>query len=716
MRKAYLWCLLTGISLPLAFAISSILPVDTHALAWSRLQGPLLFLYIACLAVPFLLAGISFAICLESAATAGAIVYGSNLAGSAIGAVLAAICLPSLGAARTVILAGVVAATAAEVLLSSWRRWLVLLAVGAVLLPWDRLLIMRMSPYKPLWQALHAQGASNLATYWSRSGRVDVVAGPNLRMAGGVALDCPYPVPAQRLIFLDGDNPRPITEAMDRSQAQFVRCLPGWAAFRVRPPQRILVLEPAGDVPIWLAEATTASQVQVVEPSGGVAAAFACQEWGSAVVSASRVSVSVVNVRAFLHKTSGWDAIYFPLRGGYRPIGWGATSLTEDYGITVESFSDALAALAPGGVLIAETWLQQPPSEPLRLWLTLIAALRSHGVTNTAQHLLAARSMQTMLILASPREWTGAELMAFRSGAETLGLDLVWLPDLREAETNRINVLPEESFYHSYTRALLDDRTWLASYPFSVIPATDERPFPHDYFKWSQTAQILRQVGRTSQPFGGLGFLILPFMLLILTPLALATLAPVLLRSESAPRLRAAVGFFALGLGYMAVELPLMQQALLVLREVPTAMAVVLGTMLVGSGAASLLTGKYKHVGWTIMPVIWTGSVLVSSRWLISVLLAAPDALQILALVAYAALVGFGLGGAFPTLMAIAGRRPGERAWALAINGSASVLSSVLTTAIAVLWSFKAAYGLAMAAYTLVAAVSWRLGKKQEPW
>jgi len=74
--------------------------------------------------------------------------------------------------------------------------------------------------------------------------------------------------------------------------------------------------------------------------------------------------------------------------------------------------------------------------------------------------------------------------------------------------------------------------------------------------------------------------------------------------------------------------------------------------------------------------------------------------------------VGFGLGGAFPTLMAVAGRRPGEKAWALAINGSASVLSSVLATAIAVLWGFRAVYDLAVAAYALVAAVSWRLGKE----
>lgn len=705
-QRPYLWCALSGASLPLALALAGRLPVDVYALSWSVKQVALLFVYVACLAVPFVLAGISLALSLEKARTA-ARAYGANLAGSAVGAALAAFALPWLGPARTVVLAGALAGLSLAALLPGWRRSLALgIVLAALFLPWQSLLPLPISPYKPLWQALHAQGARLVASYWSRSGRVDVVQGPNLRMAGGIAPDCPELVPAQRLLFLDGDSPRPITEVEAAGETGFVRCLPAWPALRARPSARTLVLEPAGDVPIWLALAATAGRVDVVEPSAGVARGLLNPAWGSAALHSARASLLLANPRALLLQGAAgqerWQIIYLPLRGGYHPVAWGAASLSEDYTLTVEAFRAALAALPPDGLLVAECWLQAPPSEPLRLWLTAIAAVgRDAGA-----HLMAARSMQTLLVAVSPKPWSENELAYWRAATRQAGLDLVWLPGLRPEESNRINLLPDDPYYPAFARALQEDKSWLRSYPFSVVPATDGRPFPQDYFKWSQTGAILARLGRTSLPFGGLGFLILPLMLIVLAPLVAMLLVPPLLPVRRPPPASLLLAFSALGAGYMLVELPLVQQSLLLFRDVPMAMALVLSAMLVGSGLASLMAGRRPLWVALAAPLAAAALALAMGGRLMAVLLLVPGWLQVLAVAVFALLTGLGLGCAFPALLQARANEPGRRAWALAANGAASVVGSVLATGVAVLWGFALAYGLALAVYAFAAIVA----------
>lgn len=705
-RRPSAWCGGAGLAMLMVLAAVAVLPVDTYALAWSRRQIALFVVYVAVLAVPFVLAGVSLALCFEQRAEAGS-VYAGNLVGSAAGALLAALLLPHLGPVRCMALAASVAFAAVLGLARPEARpLLVLVLLGAALAPWEGLLPPRLSPYKPLWQSLHAQGAQLVASYWSRYGRIDVVAGPNLRMAGGADLECPHTVPLQRHVFVDGDSPSPILEASSPDEVRFVQCLPAWPALRLRPAPRALVLEPTGDVPLWLALAALPGEVTAMVPNDGVRAALENGGWGSGAVSSGHIAIVGGNPRSALRQGPKWDLIYLPLRGGYRPVGWGAASLAEDYGLTADALFDGLASLNPGGYLVAESWLQQPPSEELRLWLTLIAALRRHGVIDVSSHLMAARSMQTAVMIASPTPWSAAELAWFRREADALGLDLVWLPGLRAEEANRHNLLPEDLYYRTFAQALGPDTDWIAAYPFALEPATDSRPFPHDYFKWSQTGRTLSQVGRVALPMGGLGFLILPLTLLVLAPLSAALLAPALVRARARPPAAVSAGFLALGLGYMAVELPLMQQVLLVVRDVPSTMALVLSAMLLGSGFASALSDRYRSRLWAVQPALWAVAALLCPRWLLPSLLTAPGWLRAMAVFALGAGIGFGLGGAFPTLMRLSLREPGQRAWAVAVNGTASVLASVLATATSVLGGFELTLAVAIAAYAGVALLT----------
>src|SRR5690606_38471568 len=100
-----------------------------------------------------------------------------------------------------------------------------------------------------------------------------------------------------------------------------------------------------GDVALWLSLEAFPGEVTAVVPNRGVRAALEDYRWGSGALASGRLTLRGGSARAVLQLSSGWDLIYLPLRGGYRPVGWGATSLAEDYGVTVEAVQDALAAL-----------------------------------------------------------------------------------------------------------------------------------------------------------------------------------------------------------------------------------------------------------------------------------------------------------------------------------------------------------------------------------
>ena len=135
--------------------------------------------------------------------------------------------------------------------------------------------------------------------------------------------------------------------------------------------------------------------------------------------------------RVYLRRAGpSYDVIFLPLTDAYRPISSGAYGLGETYGLTVEAFADALARLAPDGVLAATRWLQTPPSESLRLIATLVEALARRGIAHPGEALVAYRGIQTITVLVQPDGWSAEELAAVREFTAARRYDLVWAPDV----------------------------------------------------------------------------------------------------------------------------------------------------------------------------------------------------------------------------------------------------------------------------------------------
>jgi hypothetical protein len=214
--------------------------------------------------------------------------------------------------------------------------------------------------------------------------------------------------------------------------------------------------------------------------------------------------------RSYLGRTDmRFDVILLSLISSYHPVQSGAYSLAEDYRYTVEAFGEMLEHLAPGGVLVATRWLQDPPSEDLRLFALAVTAIEGDG-RDPHQRIVAFRGYNTATILVKNDPFTAKELNSIRKFTSERAYDLTYVPGIQAEETNRYNILPESTYYQTYLELLEANprQEFYDAYPYDVRPPTDNHPFYGHYFKWSQTPQILAELGKALLPFGGGGSVI----------------------------------------------------------------------------------------------------------------------------------------------------------------------------------------------------------------
>ena len=248
-------------------------------------------------------------------------------------------------------------------------------------------------------------------------------------------------------------------------------------------------------------------------------------------------------------------------------------------------------------------------------------------------------------------------------------------------------------------------------------PATDDHPFFYHFFKWRQTPEVLATLGRTWQPFGGSGYLILWALLALVLALSAALiLAPLALRRDprqadqnpAVPRGRVFAYFGLLGIAFLFVEIPLIQRWILLLGHATYAFAAVVLSLLLFSGLGSLLT----RAAWLPRRGAWVALVLMALLTPLLVVRLADAALgwplwarAVVAVIGLAPL-GVLMGLPFPRGVAwLEDRAPSLIPWAWAVNGAASVVASVLAAILALSSGFTVVLLLGAGCYAAAGIV-----------
>jgi SAM-dependent methyltransferase len=570
---------------------------------------------------------------------------------------------------------------------------------------------VRLSQYKGLSYALNLPGARLLATRSSAIGRVDVVSSPSIRQAPGLSLVTPpeAAIPPQLGLFVDAEAAGAVTAFDgDMGKLGYVDWM-NTAAYQFTRPDspRVCVLGAGGGAGVLLALRHGAQQVDAVELDANVVRLLreTFRDFSGALYSRPDVDVHLAEGRAFLEATpTRWDVIDISLVDSFAAAAVGLGAVNESYLYTQEAFETYLRHLRPGGLLTVTRWVRMPPRDELKLFATAIAALENMNL-HPAERLVLVRSWATATLLVKREPFAATELTALRRWAEERLFDTAYFPGMAAGDGNRFNILAHD-WYAEAAGALLApgasrDR-FFSEYPFFLQPATDDRPYFFHFFRWQALPMMLSSAGKAWIPFVEWGYLILVATLIqaallsslfLILPLALLRRgAPVLPRSERDARLLVLIYFLALGIGYMFVEMALIQRLVFFLANPIYAVAVVLAGLLLVSGLGSGWVVRLLRRGYSARSLASRAALAVAVtaivyafglRAALMPLLSWPLSVR-MAMVFVVMLPLGAMGMLFPLGLRHLGRAHAELLpWAWAINGCASVVATSLATLLA---------------------------------
>jgi len=732
------WSLGAGISILVAYLLTNWLPFDSFSIVWDSKQVLILILHYIALAAPFFFSGMALGFLLTAFPQKAGPTYAVNLLGSALGCVIALVAPPYLGGEGMVTLSSLLAALAAAAPITRLRPFKLPVILGVLVLfvftvldlglrltsgAGLSALELHISPYKSLSYALQYPGSTVTYRQWNAFTRVDVVRSGGIHSVPGLSYRYLQPLPLQDGLLVDGDDLSPIVQPS--ANPAFTSYLPDAVAFQLRPQASTLVLEPRGGLDVFTALALSKGAVSCVTVNPLIIEAVP-------IYADLRLQVYQESERSYLQRSQEkYDVILLSLTSSFHPVQSGAYTLAEDYRYTVEAFQDMLAHLTRDGLLVATRWLQDPPSEDLRLFALAVTALETLGDDPGGQ-IVAFRGFNTVTILMRNGTFLPDELASIREFTAERAFDLTYAPDIQADETNQYNILPESRYYQTYLSLLESDhrQAFYDAYQYDVRPPTDDHPFYGHYFKWAQTPEILAVFGKAWLPFGGGGYFVILALLLLATLLAGALiLLPVVLWKLSNRKLpgtsspfilRNLIYFGLLGFAFLFVEIPLLQRFILYLGNPAYAVTTVLFSLLFFSGFGSRwserISLRFSLAALVVLTLLtplllpplfaWTLGLPLTGRLGIAVMALSP--------------LGFLMGIPFPaglrllTADVVQSTASGNKAappsnipWIWAVNGAASVISPILAALLALTFGFSDVLRVGALCYAAALITVW---------
>jgi len=766
LRRARLWmavfALLLAGSVPVCFHLSQRVPFNVLALGWDARQYLyLLENYLLHLA-PFFFGACVIGLALAEAGVRVERRYAANLLGTGLGAAGVVALMHVLAVAGLMrVLVGLAGLAAVLSALAARRKSAagVIAAAGLVvaaascLYPFD----VRISEFKTLshYHRLEAQGqAKTIARRFGPLARIDVVESPHIHATPpGLSLNFKGELPRQRLIVFDGEATSALSQIdSDLSRAAFLDYTTEALPYHLIERPKVAVVGPGGGGPVLLARRHAAASVTAVEMNRQVIDLMRgpLRTLGGDVFDAPGVSVVCTEGRAFFETTGDrFDLIDLALVDSLAASAAGTNALNESYLYTVEALKTYLGHLTDRGILSVTRWLKlkpvptEGPDDPqermeatdvVKLLAGMARAMRELGL-EPAERLVVIRGWATATVLAKREPFSADELLRARDFADACAFDLVALPGIRPEEPNRHAVL-KRPLYYDAARALLSDDAarYIREHPFAVEPATDERPYFFNFFRWRLLPPLLRSSGTEWVPFVDWGYVALVATLVQAALLSVLLIVVPLLfirrggggRPEARrPGAAAVLGYFlCLGLAFMFLEMTYIQRMIRFLWHPVYSVAVVVTGFLVFAGLGSAAAGRWRTSGARKVMLTAGGICLIvlAEQLFLPVMMshAAKASFLVRASAALAAIapLAFLMGMPFPTaLAALARLRPRLVPWAWGVNGCASVVATVLATVLAVGVGFRPVTWAALAAYLLAALLAGRLtgGDDRQP-
>jgi spermidine synthase len=724
--------LFAALSLVATPTVVHLVPLDLTQLAWSASQWLRLGVIYVLLALPFALGALAVLLGITLQSERPGWIYGASFLGSGVGALLAIGMLWIAHPTRALAIPAVVAALGAGVAAWDGARSTRRLAGAALTLALASVVVLRppwrvsVSPYKGLPQVEAYPDARRVAERSTPLGWVVAVQAPAFRHAPGLSLAYVGEFPPQTALFVDGEIAGAVTHwgasGTDRAAMEIVHWLPTSLPYALDGRARVLVLGAGGGTDVWVAVAHGARRVVAVELNSALTAVTAAlAPLPTRATTGAEIEWVAGDARTVVARTTErFDLIALAPGGGISGAAGGVHALNEDFLHTTDAYAQYLRRLTPDGVLAITRWAAVPPRGSVRAVLTAAEALRRVRPAAVENGIIVARSWGTTTVLAKPSGFSAADVERLREWAASRQVDLDWYPGAVAPEA-RYNIPDEPTLVHAARAAITHPdsaRRFAAAYPFAVAPAGDARPYPHRFLRAASLGSFLRSGSAGWLPFAEWGYIALVATLAQSVVLAsLLILLPTVVRSRGSHAPRASLAplvayFSAIGLGYMAAEIAVIQQLTLLLGHPVYAVAVVLAAMLICSGVGSAWSDRLAPSRARL-----AGAALAASLALLAVVLLdlvhllqpAPLVARGVAAAVLLVPVAFIMGTMFPLGLRALARDDSTRiAWAWGANGFASVVGAPLAALIAVEAGSRVLLLVGAAAYIVAALLATR--------
>jgi hypothetical protein len=733
-------CLLFGVFILISYSIAQSISFNPEELFWDWASYvKLLFVYL-CLSLPFFFAANCIALSFMRFGSSISKIYAIDLIGAGLGSVgiilILFVVFPA-EAVRYLSLAGVLAALVGWIEVGTQRYNTVVLGIGAALMiaaipsAW---LALKFSPYKSLPQMLQISGTHTVTQRSSPLGLISVVESDivPLRFAPGLSLLATQTPAQQVAVFTDADAMTVITKNPGSKQGlAYLDYLTSSLPYHLQEAQDVLVLGAGAGSEVLQAKYHSASHIVAVELNPQLVnlltGPFA--EYSGNLYTAENVEVRVAEARDMvLQDKRYYDVIQLAMLDSFSASASGLHALSESYLYTVEAMRDILARLQPHGYLAITRWVKIPPKDTIKLFATAIDALKMSGVLDARDHLILIRGWQTGTLLIKKTPFTAKEIAFVRQFCQERAFDVAYYPGMRAEEANHYNILNQPYFYMAATALLSENsEAFVKDYKFNITPATDNKPYFFNFFKWETLSELLALRSQGAMAMVEWGYLLLVITLIqVLLVSSLLIVIPLKLLSASGHKtagrflkVKVLLYFAAIGLAYLFLEIVFMQKFLLFLHHPVYAATAILTGFLFFSGMGSALSARLlkKIEGWRIVKYAVAGICTLSMLYIyflpnvIAQLMELPLYLKMIFSILLISPVAVLMGMPFPVALSeLSTSSQGLIPWAWAINGCASVVSAVLAALIAVQFGFTVVIVLAILLYITAAAFFPRSG------
>jgi hypothetical protein len=348
-------------------------------------------------------------------------------------------------------------------------------------------------------------------------------------------------------------------------------------------------------------------------------------------------------------------------------------------------------------VLTVSRWyISDAHSEMERLASLATGALFKIGAKEPGKHIFLATSQRIATLVLARDPFTPAQLDALEKRVHKMKFNILLSPRQKPPAGELTQIASATS--EDQLQQIADNSV------FDVSPPTDRRPFFFNQVRVTDPGHVFQLIssGSRTAMLGGARAILNLYIIILFSALMVSAAIIWPLKEEvkatTGKFVAAGTAWFALiGLGFMLIEISLLQRLSVYLGHPAYGLSIVLFSLMLSTGAGSLLCDRMPlkttaaRAGWAALTAFAAVAAAFGIDWLTVTFADAGLVTRAALSVCVTAPLGVLLGFGFPTGMAMA-REVSESptAWFWGINGAAGVMGGAIAIALNIAFGIDA--------------------------